>query len=43
MFMTSAIYIHVEEVDEKNRRWPYDECHNLQIFKKQMTFGILRQ
>jgi hypothetical protein len=36
--MTFAIYIHVEEVDEKKTRWPYDECHNLQhlqSFRKQ--------
>ncbi len=45
MFMTSAIYIHVEEVDEKNRRWPYDKHHNLQHlqrFRKQNDFWSLK-
>jgi hypothetical protein len=43
--MTSAIYIHVEEADEKNRRWPYDEHHNLQHlqrFRKQNDFWSLK-
>jgi hypothetical protein len=44
--MTFIIYIHVEEVHEKNRRWPYDERHNLQhlqILESKMTLGVLRQ